>query len=323
MSRSYWAIFAALGVAVAGSSVVGIVTYPVTPVLKTYHYEDARPGGYQPGGEACKPPALASIRDRRERESKREACAKEAEDHRVQSNDLIQQTRAADAADAQALVANQALWLVFFQTIGGFLTLIAAAAAAIYARDAAIAARESLGHEKETTDIDMRPWLQIELKPKLFKANAKHVLVSYDLEVTNIGKTPAKDVYHKSIYSNFGPEQIEDIPAFFAAEFVPHSGVNPRTILPQDKVTFSAAANIKREELRTIENSGRHWVAPLVAVRVVYAWGHGKSGQTGKSFSIFRKVAPRGEQNQLIRLLEDGNANFPVESEASRWDSVA
>jgi hypothetical protein len=75
--------------------------------LSDAHYEDARASKYYAGGETCQPSQIETIRDWRERFRKREACAKEAEDYRLQTNDLIQQTRIAEAQASLAAQGNK------------------------------------------------------------------------------------------------------------------------------------------------------------------------------------------------------------------------
>ena len=117
---------------------------PRQPDLPTYQYGERKSADYQAGGTSCDPRALASIRDSGKAATERKRCADAAEEHRLKSEDLVQQARAADAAQAQAWtnydLARMALW----GTIGGFLTLIAASLAAYFAREAAKATRDTV-----------------------------------------------------------------------------------------------------------------------------------------------------------------------------------
>jgi len=133
---------------------IGAGTWPKLPTLNTYGEANPSNDQYRPGGQDCDPSILAAIRNRRQRTRQSDACAKEAEEYRQNTNDLIQQTRAANAAEAQANIASQQLWSVWLQTLGGFLTLVAAVGAAMYARSAAAAAEKAL-HGLE------RPILQV------------------------------------------------------------------------------------------------------------------------------------------------------------------
>lgn len=136
-------LIVAFGVVAVVATFIGVWTWPIPPQLAAYGEENPRSGEYRPGGHECEPAALAAVRNVGERASKADACQKEAEQYRLNTNDLIQQTRAANAAQAQANIAAQGLWTGWLQTLGGFLTLTAAVAAAIYARDAAKESKRS------------------------------------------------------------------------------------------------------------------------------------------------------------------------------------
>jgi len=126
-----------IGLVALVATIIAIATWPTEPTLQRYSYDRPDAKEYNAGGSQCEPAALASIRDQVVRLRTADACREKAEEDRHDRNDLVQQTRAADAAAAQAIAANEGLWMGWFQTIGGFITLAAAIAAAIYARDAA------------------------------------------------------------------------------------------------------------------------------------------------------------------------------------------
>jgi hypothetical protein len=106
----------------------------------------------------------------RGKEAAREAdrCAEAAEQHRLQGNDLIQQTRAANAAQESAWMAYEATRISLAGLLGGFLTIIAASFAAYYARkayletkrtaNAAFAANE---HNRTALALQLRPWMNL------------------------------------------------------------------------------------------------------------------------------------------------------------------
>lgn len=143
MSRINWGFLTSIGLVAAGAMAIGWFTYPKSPSLKSFEYGQPRNEKYHPGGQDCYDGNLNSIRDSKIRINKSQICDKEFEEYRQSSDDLIQQTRAANAAEAQTTIASQALWMGWFQTIGGLITLAAAAAAAIYARSAAIESRRA------------------------------------------------------------------------------------------------------------------------------------------------------------------------------------
>lgn len=191
MLKRNWGVLLAIGVSLIISGALYATLQPRQPNLPQYDYGKGSAPDYYPGGSRCQPTILASIRDRREALRERERCAEQAEQHRLQSDDLVQQTRAANAAEAQAWLAEHLAWLGLYGTIGGFLTLVAAAAAAIYARDAAKAAREHLAHAKDVAVAELRAYVaKRRITMAQFKANTWRVESGF----VNNGKTPATEV---------------------------------------------------------------------------------------------------------------------------------
>lgn len=200
MSDGNRLLFTALGIIALIALGIGWFTWPSTPTLADYGEANPRNGQYTPGGSQCEPTTLAAIVDRRERLRKADACAKEAEDYRQNAADLIQQTRAADAAQSQADIASQQLWAGWFQTLGGFLTLCAAVAAAIYARDAAKEGKRSadlqndeLTETRKVTAAQLRPYVNFtdagEDEAAPFNRQSK-----LKIRIKNFGQVPARTV---------------------------------------------------------------------------------------------------------------------------------
>lgn len=136
MLRGNWGfIIAVIGCVVAA---IALWTFlrPVEPRLPSYQISEAVKPDYRAGGSQCEPSVIAKL-PVAEAASKRDTCEDAAEQHRLQSNDLTQQTRAADAArEGVFLNYNQAV-LAVIGVIVGLFTLIAAGFAAWYAKRAA------------------------------------------------------------------------------------------------------------------------------------------------------------------------------------------
>lgn len=182
-----WGIILAVLIALLGVLVMWKITAPIRVDLPQYAY-DAPTTSHVPGGKACLPHALAKLKAGKSRDTAQAKCDDEAEAHRLQINDLVQQSRAADAAQAQARLGEQAVWIAFLQTLGGFLTLIAAIAAAAYARSAARAAQDSLAHSQRVAANDLRPYLDFAMcEFKDAPDGGKHIVV----KIQNFGKMPA------------------------------------------------------------------------------------------------------------------------------------
>lgn len=314
-----WGLVAALLAAAIVTPSLWFQLQPREPDLPAYEYVERHAYGYYPGGRSCQPEVLTTIRDGRKAAAERERCSEEAENHRLQSEDLIQQARAANAAEAEARTSYELAWMGLYGTIGGFLTLIAAGGAALYAREAARAANKSLAHNRVTSQAELRPWLELEVAAEIFALNEKQGSLEYRLKVTNIGKTPAIEVYREARLFSFGPQQEIDIPAFFEVEFKPWPGSRPRAILPQGTIDMDGHAQIPRGELKVAETESGKFVHPVLALRVVYRWDEYGIGQTCVARGVFRlrtesstgwnslEVYPRAESRVRASL---GNVHF-------------
>ena len=150
-------ILVALGLVFVASLVIGALTFPTSPTTQQFRYDGPRNENYRPGGGQCEPSALSAITGLKMRLRQTEDCQNKAEEYRQRSDDLIQQTRAANAAQAQANVASQQLWTGWLQTLGGFLTLAAAVAAAIFAERAAFHTKQSTASYRKREGADLVP----------------------------------------------------------------------------------------------------------------------------------------------------------------------
>lgn len=302
MSKGNRGILIAVGIAIVGSLLIGLWTWPSSRTLKAYHYEDAHSGDYRPGGKACEPRNLAAIRNVGKAERERDACAEEAENHRLQTNGLVQQTRAADAAEAQAVVTNQSLWMVFFQTVGGFLTLVAAGAAAFYAADAARAAHASLDHAKEATRAELRPYLLLS-KFTVVRNEAASPNKIYDVSfvIENFGSTPAVIVSAEAGHAYFDPEIGDPIETDVPWE-QPHTGYvlgHGHTLaLP----TYVSARRVLREGEIDPDGKPVPLLAAVVSFRVVYR-GLAGAQEDFTTQQAFRLAFQQAQPDQLPEYL--------------------
>lgn len=151
MPTSYRDIIApAFGVGIAGA-VLAWALYPEEPKLTGNIARQEQQPGYRAGGPDCLPSEIANLRGRK-RARRTVTCQEAEEQYRLAANDLVQQRRAADAADASAVLTYQqtriAAWGVFL----GFVTMAAAIAAAWFARRAAVATEETVGLARDSVE---------------------------------------------------------------------------------------------------------------------------------------------------------------------------
>ncbi len=186
-------LFVALGLVATVTAVIGWRTWPTLPVQARFEYSDPRNADYRPGGGKCDQAALAKILDAKVRLGQAADCQEQAEEYRQNSDDLIQQTRSANAAQAQASIANQQLWIGWWQTLGGFLTLAAAIGAAIYARAAAKHTRDG----NEIARQNSAPYFQIHSHMCLINPNTndRGRQACLIVDATNEGQTHALNFF--------------------------------------------------------------------------------------------------------------------------------
>jgi len=245
---------------------------PSPPILPSYVYEQPR-GSWSREILSCTPSTLRSIKDRRVALLERERCLKIAEDYSLQTNDLIQQTRAANAAEAQAVLAYRSALISVAQAIAGFLTLIAAGAAAWYARRAAVAANEGLVHSKQTSAAQLRAYITIG------GGKIKHEfgdLWTVTVRISNAGLIPAESVNTIMTVKYFElplPNDIqEDHGNFLNFGRIMHSARRPSKL--------QAGINLSQDKIDSIKD-----VRAVVYIKVSanYSW-FGHSNQEHSSY---------------------------------------
>lgn len=179
-----------IALALAFAALAWVAMRPAFPSLPASQFKQAEETEYSPGNPRCYPSRLQGLPER-EAADERYRCETQAEKHRQQSDNLVQQTRAANAADAVVRLTYGQSLMGLAGTIFGVLTLLAAAYAAWYARHAAKAAREGLDHARE----EARPWISIAAKPERITGGARAIRFYYRVEIKNVGRLVATNVY--------------------------------------------------------------------------------------------------------------------------------
>lgn len=264
---------------------------------------------FQPGGADCRSDGDA------------DRCAEKAEQHRLEVNDLVQQTREANAAEAQAHIGHNMSWMVLIGTAGGFFTLAAALAAALAARQAAEAAKHSLEHAQNATTDELRPWLQLEIVPVSFQLDEKEASARFFLRLKNLGRLPATGVYWDAKIYDF-ESGMKAIPTNFAGDFHPRNDWIPRTILPQGQIEIPLKCPMGREDLSVSKSHGQALIHPVLAVRVEYGWSGGGPGSTWQSFEILRQRRSGAEHHNRIAINADRDTERKFEVKQIEFDRI-
>ncbi|MBI2260047.1 MAG: hypothetical protein HYU62_00045 [Caulobacterales bacterium] len=206
-------------------------------------------------------------------------------------SDLCAQWKAADSAAEAALWTR---WTGIFTGGGlgvGFVTMVAAIAAAVFAAFAS-------GHTKRSADIadaDLRPWLDFELAFEPAKIDrAGNLEIRLVLKIRNIGKVPASNLevrFEKLCLDTSVNGNVTDakVMAFLSADAPPllsqigvlPGGLHERTVvIPFPKAGFHVS-----------EFDGVKSVLPLLVIRADYSWGDGRRrGRTGFSYPLHLKL---------------------------------
>jgi hypothetical protein len=183
MLRGYRRVlFALVGFVALVGIAIPLVIPP--PFLPRYEQKQGPGPSYRPGGSECDPARLKGLSGGNAA-NEREDCEEAAEEHRLKQNDLVQQARSANAAEAITRLAYQQTLLLFLGTVVGFLTMGAAVYAAWFAKRAAEAAEKDLSHGLHAA----RAYLALDRDTASFDKASKTLTVQFVLK--NVGTTPA------------------------------------------------------------------------------------------------------------------------------------
>jgi hypothetical protein len=297
-----------VGISLLAAVGIFIALMPSSPDLPTQGIVQSAGARYQPGGSKCSGDSLSS--------GQLADCAEEDERYRVQFDGLIQQARAANAAEAQAKMAYNVAWMVLVGTVAGICTLVAVILAAFYARNAAEAARGSLNHATRTSNIELRPWLQLEIETDKFWLTQDQVWVRFFLTLRNVGKLPATGVLmHSQVFSH--DPHSNEVSRYFCSQ--PKS-TDSRTILPQGEIKQRMIAQGQRDRIVNAEADGQ--VDPMLTVKVFYEWDGGGKGRTCHSFEMHQYRETGDEAFQPIRIDPQGDPSQRFAVSQTRIDNI-
>jgi len=164
---------------------------PAYPSLPTNEYLKAEETGYSPSSPRCLPSRLKNLSDT-EAADERYRCEVQSQTQSIESADLVQQARSADAANASVQLTYRQLLVEIAAGICGLLTLLAAAYAAWYARRAAEANHVANNIARDGN----RAWLSLEAgESGVLWIRPNELEFTTPIELTNFGNSPALDVW--------------------------------------------------------------------------------------------------------------------------------
>jgi hypothetical protein len=201
----------AVGACVALGLILAVLLQPRPIGLARNAGYQEQAAQYRAGGYECQPDVLERFA-KSERARRAVTCKEAEEQHRLAANDLIQQWRAADAAEASSVFSFQQTRIAAYGMALGLVTMIAAIAAAFYAREAAKAAQEGLDHAAQTSRAELRAYLRSESET-IFRDPEKTRNFRGVVIIKNAGATPATDVFatvsQEFRYNNGGIEELD------------------------------------------------------------------------------------------------------------------
>ncbi len=143
----------------------------------------------------------------------------------------------------------------------------------------------------------LRPWLEIEFTPGRCVVEEDKATIQFDVAVFNSGGAPARDVLVEASMFNAGPQQDEEIGAFFAHPVA--EGDRIPAIPPLKRIALKSAVTLTGDQLRQFEVAGKRIFVPLVGFNAIYRWSGGE-GQTSASYLVGRNN--EGERMAPLRL---------------------
>lgn len=190
MLKGEQGFFAFVVICLFAAGIAWVALRPGYPSLPSGELKRAKYGEYSPGSPVCYPSHLNGLSDE-EAADERYRCEVEADKHRLQGDDLLQQTRSANAAEAAVGLTYRQTLIELAGGILGLLTLLAAAYAAWYAKKAAEAGHAANLLAETNHQQSLSPYIAI--SHGSFKID-DDVQPIAQIELRNFGQSPAIDV---------------------------------------------------------------------------------------------------------------------------------
>jgi hypothetical protein len=143
----------------------------------------------------------------------------------------------------------------------------------------------------------LRPSLEIAVVPLRCLIEDSQVAIEFELDLFNAGTAPARAVLAEASIFNVGPNQEQELAAFFARPV--GAGNRIDAIPPLRRLTFTSRVVAPREAIQEYELAGRKSFVPVIAFNALYEWS-GSSGQTSAAFLVGRDTG--GEKLGPLRL---------------------
>ena len=115
----------------------------------------------------------------------------------------------------------------------------------------------------------------------------ERVVIDFEVQLTNNGSAPARDVLVEASMFNAGASQDHDIGGFFAN---PHGqGERIEVIAPLQQMSIRTSLVAPRQNIQVFDVGDKQVFVPLVAFNVLYRAGS-NGGQTSSAFMLGRET---------------------------------
>jgi hypothetical protein len=167
---------------------------------------------------------------------------------------------------------------------------------------AVIATEERAAKAIETArpEPQPRPWLELELKAERLSSTHSESLVQFELEITNSGTAPARNLRIDVKMFNAGEQQDQEIGAFFKTAGRESTKCNLPGIRAGQTGAIRGEVAMAREDMRAVVLDNRYLFIPVIAVNALYDYGDGLTGQTSKSYVVGRELEQAGEKSEKM-----------------------
>ncbi len=170
-------------------------------------------------------------------------------------------------------------------------------------REAAAIAAEELATKAIQTarpEPQPRPWLELELKAERLASTDSECLVQFELEITNGGAAPARNLRIDVKMFNAGEQQDQEIGSFFKTAGRESTKCSLPGIRAGQTGVIRGEVAMSREEMRAVVLDNRYLFIPVIAVNALYDYGDGLTGQTSKSYVVGRELEQEGQKSEKM-----------------------
>jgi hypothetical protein len=131
----------------------------------------------------------------------------------------------------------------------------------------------------------LRPWIDVAFAPLGCIVEDERVTIEFEVQLTNTGGAPARDLLVEASMFNAGATQEQDIGAFFAKPL--GQGERIEAIPPLQNVSIRTSLVAPRQNIQLFELAGHQVFVPLIAFNVLYRLSNGPA-QTSVAYMLGR-----------------------------------